>query len=141
MADLAITPANVSIPDTTAATGIMTSGEAIDAGEAIYEDTNDDNKAKLAKADASATSTVKGIAVSTADAAGQRVAYVDVDDTVITINGVATKGTQYFLSSNAAGKLCPEADLGSGHYVVPVCVASATTSLTLGIRNTGITKP
>jgi hypothetical protein len=140
MADLAITASDVSILATVGPAGTLVAGAVIDAGEVFYMDVDDDNKAKLAQSDGTAAeATIEGMAIASAEKIGQRVPYVKADDIAITISSVATKGTQYLLS-NTPGKLCTEGDLSSTNYTVPVAVASAATELTLGIRNTGITR-
>jgi hypothetical protein len=108
-----------------------TAGAAIAAGEPCYLDTADLDslsrpKAKLADANASATTaTVHGLALNTASA-GQPVSIVREDaDFTHGLTG-ATIGDIVILSANA-GKLAPAADLAGGWFpVVCLIVTSAT---------------
>jgi hypothetical protein len=66
------------------------------------------------------------MALSTGSA-GQPVVVAKVGAT-IDANSVFTAGTPYFLSSNA-GKVCPRADLGSGHRVVQLLYSLSATRM------------
>jgi predicted transcriptional regulator len=69
MADLSITAADVQ-PASDTRKKTVTAGATITAGQAVYLDTTDSNKAKLADASAQASSVAEGIALHGA-ASGQ----------------------------------------------------------------------
>lgn len=137
MADLVITASDVQ-PGANGIAATATAGEAIDAGEVIYLDTSDNNKAKLADANDSAKIAVVGIAVASA-AQGQPVPYAGPGS--ITLSAVMTAGTLYFLSQNAPGKLAPEADLLTADYKVLVGGASSTSAFEMHLWNSGLQVP
>lgn len=112
-------------------------GETITAGQTLYQDTTDgllykaDNNVNVMKA------TLKGIALN-GGAVGQPIVFQKSGK--ITPGATLVKGGIYALSATAGG-FCPVADLASGSYVSILGVADSTTSLTIGINNTGILIP
>ena len=135
MADVTVTAANVELVSGTTSSGV--SGETITAGEAVWVDTGDSNKIKLADADLSAAAaTVSGVAIQ-GSTTGNLVVYA-LTGAVIDIGGTVVKGGVYVLSATAGG-VAPEADLASGMYTSILGTASSTTNITLDIRNSGIT--
>lgn len=135
MADLSIVAADV----VQAATGVTAvskiAGAAVAAGEPCYLDVADSNKAKPADANASLpTATVAGIALNSA-AANQPVQLMTEGE--LTVSAVLTVGKWYVLSANA-GKICPVADLASGHYSTLIGYAKTTSILVLKLTNSGV---
>jgi len=123
MADLTITAANVLLSSGRTDTG--TAGATITAGQAIYIDASDSNKLKLAQSDGTAAEAdAVGIALHAA-LAGQPLRYA-VDGTTINIGATTAKNTTYVVSTTAGG-VAPAADLTSGHRIVSLGYAPATT--------------
>jgi len=137
MADLSITAANVA-PGTSVSKQEWTAGATITAGEAVYIDSSDSNKAKLAQSDGtSAEAEVKGIALCGASS-GQPV--VIATNGTMDLGATLTLGTIYVLSQTA-GKIAPTADLASGDYTSVIGVGTAADELTLAITNSGVEVP
>ena len=136
MADIVITPANVVAVSVSKQE--CTAGAAITAGQAVYVDTANDNVVKLAQADGTALeATVKGIALNGAST-GQPV--LIATSGTLTIGGVAAVGTVYVLS-DAAGGICPAADLGVGDYCSIIGVGITAANITISILNSGVEVP
>jgi hypothetical protein len=123
MAAVTITPANV-VPQSDTARSNATAGEAIDAGDWVAFDT-DGLLYKAEQADADLKDVV-GIAISTAEVAGQIVSYAKAGSTVA-VGSVLTQGTPYFLGTD--GVMEEVSDLGAGDYVVYCAVATSATQL------------
>lgn len=136
--DVSITPANVQHgTKAKLITGIA--GEAIDQGEVLYRDGSVSPAVlKLAVNSSVATAKCVGFAQS-AVAAGQPVTYSD-DDPDYDPGGTVVVGTRYFVS-NTAGKIAPDADIGSGEYVSLLGIATAADKLPINIINSGIAVP
>jgi hypothetical protein len=124
MAAVTITAANV-VPQDDASYGYGEAGEALDSGDWVAFDTDDGLLYKAEQADTTRKDVV-GIAVSTADVAGQRVTYAKRGSTVA-VGSVLTQGTPYFLGTD--GVMEEVSDLGSGDYVVYCAVATSATEL------------
>lgn len=134
MADLSITSSQVQEGDG-AVTGDGIAGEAIDAGELVYEDTAS-TRLKLADADALATATVRGIALNDA-AEGQPLTFLDFGECILGAAASVGVGTPYFLSTTA-GKLAPITDLGSGDFVCFIGIGTAADRIQVRILNSGV---
>lgn len=133
MSNLSITSANVLAgAGSPAVTGVA--GAAIAAGDALYIDTSDSNKLKLAIATSAAASVFAGIALHAA-ASGQPITYMTSGS--ITIGATVHVGTIYVVSATA-GKLCPVADLVTGNYVTIVGMPTSTTLLDVYPRSSGL---
>lgn len=130
MTDLSITAANV-LPGSGAVLVTGTAGEALTAGQALYQKASDN---KWYKADCnSATAEVrvaKAIALG-ACAAGQPC--VVQTSGQITIGATLTAGVIYYLSGTAGG-LRPVADNTTGDYPQSIGMAVSTTVLQLDFR-------
>jgi hypothetical protein len=127
MADLVITATNV-VPGSNAKTRTRTLGVATTAGQAMYKDAADLEKAKLADCDGVAAARVfDGIALN-GGAAGQPVTLIYEGD--VTIGATMTKGAAYYLSPNPGG-ICPVADVLTGDLPVLLGIAISTTVLRL----------
>lgn len=137
MADLTITNTNV-VPD---AENInvqqVIAGEVIDAGEMVYLDSTDANKAKLAEAgDTQAKANVLGMALSDAVAAGQKFLVAKTGSEIAIGTGAAG---QVYVLSTTAGKIALESDIGSGNYLTIIGYGTATANeIMLAISATGI---
>jgi hypothetical protein len=138
MADVTVTAANVELVDGN--TGVLTAGATITAGQAIYKDTSDSNKAKLADADAGTTlaATVEGIALSGATS-GNKVTFAKLGAEV-DIGGTVSMGRVYVLSGTA-GAIAPEADLATSDRCSVIGYATSATNLKLTLNNTDVTLP
>jgi len=137
MADLSITAADV-VADSEATLGSGTSGATITAGQAIYEDSSDSYKLKLADCDnTSTTATVKGIALNGASS-GQPVDYITQGD--LDLGATLTVGEIYVLSGTAGG-ICPEADLATDDYVSIIGIATAADNISVKLHNSGAQVP
>jgi hypothetical protein len=126
MADVSVTPANVTKgANSTFGDGIA--GVTIAAGDVIYEDTADNNKLKLADANAVApANTIKGMAAHGASN-GQPLRYFLPGSEINFGGAVLTQALVYVLSANP-GKFCPTADLASGH-TTNICGIAKSTSI------------
>jgi hypothetical protein len=129
MADLSITATSV-LKGTGAKTESLIAGAAITAGQSLYKDASDSNKAKLTDAD-SATAAARvfyGIALNGA-ASGQPV--VVQTGGIIAIGATVAVGVAYYLSDTAGG-ICPFADLESGDYPTIIGIGVSTTAIKIG---------
>lgn len=136
MADLNITAASVS-PGTGAQLLSATAGATLTAGQTIYIDSSDNNKAKLADAnDGAAKAEVAGLTINGA-ATGQKVNYQKSGS--LNPGATLTVGQTYINSTNAGG-IAPISDLATGSYVSILGVATSTSNLKLGILNSGTTR-
>jgi|GEM_PF-484333 len=144
MANYTITAASV-LPSSSAKTRETTAGATITAGQPVYLDTADVDaknrpKAKLADANASATTAaVAGIALNGA-ASGQPLRYVYEDDDFT--HGLTTPpvGTVVAVSATA-GALCPVGDLTTGDYPALCMITTSATAAKLFIAYGTAAKP
>lgn len=135
MADLTITATSV-VKGTGATTETLFAGAAITAGQSLYKDASDANKAKLTDAD-SATAAARvfyGIALNGA-ASGQPV--VVQTGGIITIGATVAVGVAYYLSDSPGG-ICPFADLESGDYPTIIGIGVSTTQIKIGPLAAGV---
>lgn len=135
MADLTITATNlIAGANANIQTGI--SSEAIPAGKSIIVDP-DTKKVMLADSDAGDTDLhdAKGISLNAAVAANQPVSWIKDGD--LAMGAILTKGVTYCVSSTPGG-ICPQADVTSGRELVILGVASSTSNLQVGVRDTNI---
>ena len=129
MADISITPANFD-PDDGYTYRDYIAGATITAGQALYIDSSDSNKAKTALTTNAATANCVGLAMHAASA-NQPIRVMTGG--VVTIGGTSAAGQPYTLSDNAGG-LAAAADNGSGDYVTVIAVGLSTTKIKLGIN-------
>lgn len=135
MADLTVTAASV-VPGTGAILEKMTAGAAITAGQTVYKDASDSNKAKLFDAD-SATAAARvfyGIAVCNA-ASGQPVVVQTAGN--LTIGATVAVGVAYY-ASDTPGGICPFADLEAGDYPTIIGIGISTTQIKVGSLAAGV---
>lgn len=136
MAAITVTAASV-LPQSGAAISYNeTCGATITAGQVVYRDSADSNSCKLAQANASGTATVYGIALN-GGADGQPLAVITAG--AYTPGGTTVQGQVYALSSAAAGSIVPLSDLNTGDYVSIIGYASNTSTIVVGIKNSGVT--
>ena len=126
MADLTITATSV-LKGTGATTETLIAGAAITAGQTVYKDASDSNKAKLFDADSAtaAARVLHGIALNGA-ASGQPV--VVLTQGPITIGATVAVGVAYY-ASDTPGGICPFADLESGDYPTIIGIGISTTQI------------
>lgn len=131
MADLVITAANV-----VAGTGVQTerinAGAALTAGQVVYKDAGDSNKAKLTDADSAtvAAREADGIVLNNS-ASGQPVVIARLDSGgLLTIGATVTPGVAYY-ASDTAGGICPFADLESGDWPTIIGIGYSATQIRL----------
>lgn len=135
MADITITPSAV-IPSTVALARRRRAiaGATIAAGEEIYLDTADSNRAKLADANA-ATALIRtaiGLALNSASS-GQPVDYiVEDDDLTIGTHGITINGA--IIGSGTPGKLAPIADNATGIFTRLCAIAKTATKISYSAR-------
>lgn len=112
MSDIVIDPTSVS-PETTARTIQARSAVQIDAGEAVYIDAA--GLADLASNASEDEATVRGVAVDTAEAAGQPIV-ICVQGTVAYGTDIFDPGQAYYVSDTPGG-IRPATDLvGTDEY-------------------------
>ena len=130
MAAISITAANVlKSASGSVANGIA--GASITAGQALYIDTGDSNKLKLADANGTApANTFAGIALNAATA-GQPVSYCTNDTAGFTIGATVLAGDTIWLSPAAGGLTKTFADLATLDKVIVVGVMLTTTTMNL----------
>ena len=144
MADLAVTAANVlaSAATSTATRTTGVAGEAIAIGQTVYIDAAASSVIKLADANVSlSASTVRGIAITGASAAGQPVTYATAD-TAFThgLTGV-TAGAVIYQSNTPGAMTLTYGDLTSAaSYVSVLGVATSATQMILNITRTATLK-
>lgn len=138
MAVVTITPANVQLG---AGSGANTSntypvilGATATEMQAVYVDTADDNKRKLAVNSATATAQVEGLLLTPGDDLDQ--AIVVTSGVKVEFGGTLTAGETYYLSSTA-GAVEPGSDLSSGDYITQIGFALTTSVMYVNIVVTG----
>lgn len=135
MASLTITAAEVQ-PDSISNCSRDIAGEAVTAGQVLYEKAAD-GKMWLADCDASlATATVKGIAVCNA-AAEQVVSFQTKGTITIGSSASVAQGCLYCLSPTA-GEICPVADILSGDYSHYIGVGDDSDGIVLNLHNSAV---
>lgn len=133
MADLTITASSVQ-PGSTSNIRSGVAGEAIEAGQPVYQATD----GKLWQADANDTETkaaAVGVAVSTAESANQRVSYA-IEDPAFVPGATLAAGTAYGVSATKGG-ICPVEDLATDDFITFLGIAKSTSVLHLKPLATG----
>jgi hypothetical protein len=136
MADVSITPANVTVhQDVSMRDG--TAGATITAGQVLYLDAAD-NRLKLAQCDGTAAeATVEGIAAHGASA-GQPIRYFTSG--TLNIGGTVVVGTLYVLSDTAGGIKSVD-QLSPTEYVSVLGGAITAARLKMFVQNLGVVVP
>lgn len=124
MAALTITVANVRVVSNTTPV-IVTAGEALTQGMAVYRDAS---TGKWYKTDATDTDKdqVEGVALTPADADGDQFVLVQTVGAVVDIGATTVKGTVYYAGATAAGSWNPASDLATPAAVLPGLLAEDT---------------
>ena len=135
MADLTVTAASVAKVD--GITTEYTAGATITAGQVVYLDSTDSDKAKLADADAVASAAAVGIALNGASS-GQPVVVQKSGN--INPGGTPTNGAVYCVSTTAGG-IAPAADLLTADFKTSLGVSTTATNIKLGILVSGVAEP
>ena len=140
MAAITITAASV-LKSSTGSVSIGTAGATITQGQAVYIDTSDSNKIKLADANGtSPANTFAGIALNAASA-GQPVSYCTIDTGGFTIGAAVLAGDTIWLSPTAGGITKTQADLVAGCTVIALGTMLTTTTLALNPVTGGVVAP
>jgi hypothetical protein len=130
MAAISITAASV-LPSSTATIDQGVAGATITQGQALYIDTSDSNKLKLADANGTApANTFAGIAVNAASS-GQKITYCSKDLGGFTVGGTVAVGDDVWLSGTAGGITKTRADLTTGDTVIHLGVINSSGKLIL----------
>lgn len=137
MADISITAASVLKIDGSTEDGIA--GATITAGQPVYLDTAT-NTYKLAGA--GGTNDAAGILLASVQGIALHAALANQplriqNSETIAIGATVVLGGLYVLSTNV-GMIAPYADLGSGHYVSVLGVATTTGRIRLKLNNSTI---
>ncbi len=136
MADISITQGTVSKISGTQATGVA--GVTVKGGDAIYIDTSDSNKIKLADNGAQATSVVAGIVLNHTSFAAQPVTYQT--NGVIDIGGTVVVAEPYFLTT--AGGIGVETDVASADFTTFIGVGkTGAANIAMAIFSSETVKP
>lgn len=130
MTDITITPANV-VSGSNASIASGTAGAAIAAGDVVYL-ASASKKWLLADADSTTAEARKAIGFALNTATLNQPVSVQIGGD-ITLGGVLTAGTSYFLSDEP-GKACPVADLATGDYVCLLGLAKSTSVLAIDVQ-------
>lgn len=128
MADLSITPANVEAGTDNPAIVDGNAGEAFDAGDVVYLDATSQTWFKALN-DTEAHAAARGLALGTAEAAGQRVGIQQRRS--ITVGSASIVVGEVYVVSSTAGKMCPASDLTTAQWVTIVGVGESATTIYL----------
>lgn len=117
----------------------LPAGELMQAGDTVYKSYSTwlkgDADASLSD---SAASVVRGLALNSALAIGQKVKVQKRG--LLTMNAVLTQG-EIYVQSGTAGKICPEADLATNDWITIIGIAQSSTVLKVGINASLIKVP
>lgn len=132
MADISVTAASV-VPGSGAITKNGIAGIAITAGDSVYPAADGD--IELCENDQTVVeAAARGIALNDA-AVGQHIAYAVGGE--VTFNAVLAAGQVYIVGA-APGGIAPESDAVAGEFVTILGVGVSTTSLKMGILQSGV---
>ncbi len=113
----------------------VTYGETIDAGEAVYYDTTDEEY-KLADANnTEETARAVGIAITPGVDGGE--GYIATGGSIILVGATVAVGQAYVVSQTPGG-LDTEGTLTTNDYVTFLAIGETTTQIALNIQATGI---
>ena len=137
MATISITAASV-LKSSTGSVSVGVAGATITAGQAVYIDTSDSNKIKLADANGTApANTFAGIALNAASS-GQPVSYCTNDSSGFTIGATVLAGDTIWLSPTAGGITKTESDLIAGCTKIVIGNMLTTTTMNLNPNVGGV---
>lgn len=141
MADLVITPSDVQRSGTAGTFRAVEYGEAINAGELVYQSTTDQKYYKADANDPTKPASTGQLAVAVASAGADQQGVVCRSNATISLGaGVMTQGEIYVSSSNAIGKMAPAADLVAGADLTIVGYAQTDALLEIQLQVTNVTK-
>lgn len=113
----------------------VTYGETIDAGEAVYYDTTDEEY-KLADANnTEETAQAVGIAITPGVDGGE--GYIATGGSIILVGATVAVGQAYVVSQTSGG-IDTEGTLTTNDYVTFLGIGESTTQIALNIQATGI---
>lgn len=136
MADLTITAANVLVTSNTTTQRVQ-AGEAVTAGQVVYQKTSDSKYYKTDVTTGSEESKAAGVAVTPAGAADDYFLIATAGD--IETGGTMTVNEVYVVS--ASGAVSPASDLTSGDYGTIVYIAKSAAIGTLVLTATEAARP
>ena len=137
MAAISITASSV-LKSSTGSVSVGVAGASITAGQAVYIDTGDSNKIKLADANGTApANTFAGIALNAASS-GQPVSYCTNDSSGFTIGATVLAGDTIWLSPTAGGITKTESDLIAGCTKIVIGNMLTTTTMNLNPNVGGV---
>ena len=131
MANLTITAANIIGAGDTEQ---IPAGASLTAGQVVYKDAADGDKAKLSDADVIAAAKLQGITLNNA-ATGQPIVTLK-NGTLGGLAGVVV-GMIYCLSATP-GAICPYTDLGADDRLIIIGYGISSSEIKLDIKDTGI---
>ena len=131
--DITVTAGSVD-PDDDAVTRVVTAGATITAGQPVYLDPSDSNKAKTAVTTNATTANCAGIALHGASN-GQDLRIITGG--TVNIGATVAVGEVYVLSDNAGG-IAPDADNGAGDYVTILGIGTTTAKIKVNILVSGV---
>lgn len=138
MADYTIAAGDV-VPGADATTIDGECGEAINAGESLYLDTTANQWFKTDVNVSAAKAKVGGIAISSTDAAKQRVG-IQTSGTLAVGAVLGLLAGEFIISSATAGGLAPSADLASGWFSSLAAIGKSTTEIIVIPKPSGVQK-
>ena len=135
MADISVTAANVGMSTSKPRTARVLFGETVTEGKLVYLKSSD-SKYYLAKADASATASIAGVVITPASS-GE---YGEIITSgVYDCGGTVVVGEPYFLSAANGGGFMATSGLVTGVIVSLFGFGHTTSTIDVGIKNTGLT--
>lgn len=141
MADLTITPADVERAGNTGTYRAVQFGEAINAGQAVYQSSTDQKYYKTDANDSAKPANTGQAAIAVSSGAADQQGVIARGNAIINLGtGVMTAGTVLVLSSANAGGIAPSVDLAVGAELTIVGYAQTDALLNLTLNATGITK-
>lgn len=131
MADISQTAGNVAIGASTTRTQIVQVGEAVTQGQPLYQDATNSKYYRCDANDTAAKARVAAIALTAAALDGFALVALPGSGpgrSLVNLGATLTVGEIYVISSNV-GRIAPEADLATGHYVTVLGVATTAALL------------
>lgn len=117
---------------------VVTAGGTITAGMPVYKDLADSNKYKAARANATTTAVLGGVALNNASANQPLSIGTGTGD--LNLGATLAVGETYCVSDAVAGQIVPIGDLGSTDVCQIIGVASTTSNLKYGQLTAGVAK-
>lgn len=136
MADISQTPADVETGDHQTVVRVQV-GEAVSAGDVVYLDATESNKAKRTDASALASAVAVGMVITKASDDGYAQLMQFNNGSTFKPGGTVVKGQSYGVSTNA-GKIAPETDWGASDYMTIIGIGISTSEIRVGLNVTGV---